>query len=106
MSRAGARSICALGCARSITQIGGLRAAASDAGHFHRKWTKIRPKFVGVLLDAVVEGLMSLRSRNRRTRFFNCPEPLPGMISTSGAFLATASSMIACSALSICSPRL
>jgi len=50
--------------------------------------------------------LISFCSRNRSTRFFSCPEPLPGMISTTGAFLATASSMIARSARSMSPPRL
>jgi hypothetical protein len=41
-----------------------------------------------------------------KTCFLSAPEPFPGMISTSGAFLATASLMIARSARSMSPPRL
>jgi hypothetical protein len=45
-------------------------------------------------------------SRNRSTCFFSWPDPLPGMISSSGAFFAMASSNFCCSAFSISEPLL
>jgi len=51
-----------------------------------------------VLLDPVVLGLDVFALQE--------PQPLPGMISTSGAFFSTASSIIACSARSMSCPRL
>jgi len=46
-------------------------------------------------------ALISFWSRNRRTRFFNWPVPLPGMISTVLAFFRSASSMMSFSARSM-----
>ena len=59
-----------------------------------------------VLLDPVVLGRRRFFSRNRSTCFFSWPDPLPGMISMSGAFFATASSKIRFSAFSISAPEL
>src|ERR1035438_7554057 len=65
-----------------------------------------RPKFLESFSTRWYFALISFCSRNFSTCFLSCPEPLPGIISTSGAFFATASSMIACNARSMSCPRL
>lgn len=74
--------------------------------HFHRKCTKTRPKLSLSFSTRWYKDLISGCCRNRSTCFLSWPDPLPGMISTNGALILTASSMIARSARSICSPRL
>src|SRR5579862_2338341 len=73
---------------------------------YQRKCTKSRPKFLESFSTRWYLALISSCSRNRSTCFLSAPEPLPGIISTSGAFLASASSMIARSARSMSCPRL
>ena len=80
----------------------GLPDVARSAGHtfgtcpsYQRKWTKTRPKFLESFSTRWYRALISFCSRNLSTCFLSWPEPLPGMISTRGALVRTASSMIA-----------
>src|SRR5579863_2097814 len=81
-------------------------ARSGVTGPYQRKCTKSRPKFFESFSTRWYLALISSCSRNRSTCFLSAPEPLPGIISTSGAFLASASSMIARSARSMSCPRL
>ena len=67
---------------------------------------KIRPKLSESFSTRWYTALISFWSRNRSTRFFRAPDPLPGMISTSGAFFSTASLMMSRRARSMSEPRL
>jgi len=60
---------------------------------------------VGVLLNAVVQGPDVLLRQEAQNVLLQGTGTLPGMISTRGAFLATASSMMARRARSISVPR-
>ena len=71
-----------------------------DLDHFQRKCTKIRPKLFESFSTRWYRDLISFCSKKRSTRFLSAPEPFPGMNSNSGAFVATASLMIARSARS------
>ena len=61
---------------------------------------------LGVLLHPVIQRLDVLAVEESQDVLLELPEPLPGMISTRGAFVLTASSMMSCSALSMSRPRL
>jgi hypothetical protein len=92
----------------SETNFGRRRSTALEdpCVHFQRKWTKILPKFFESFSTRWYSGFTSSCSKKRSTRFFNCPEPLPGMISISLAFTRIASSMIPRRAASMSELRL
>ena len=70
------------------------------------KCTNTLPKFLLSLLIRWYFFFMSGRSRKRRTVFFNCPLPFPGMISTRAILFSLASAIIRLSSFSIKFPFL